>query len=285
LGARPAGWAPSATIYPKKAGVLVIVHDGHELVDGGDFGCRVVAVPLQVRAHPEDPPDAPRADDGGLCERAFPLDLRPIRLQTNLEQFHTLSRDSVAEIEPGPELDPFADRDDWRDRTDEERRIYCVGMTRAEETRTLCEANERPNPFPAALAAAAGWCRSAPGTPTVVEPQLRRRFLTLGLRDVVLSIAGRCSPVDPIHERLERLSYGDPLAIVAENGGKAIETADGATGGRSSQRCELPQGQVIQASVGSVVYRARAMTTDPRYLATLRVGDWWVVLPLIVVAP
>jgi hypothetical protein len=33
-----------------------------------------------------------------------------------------------------------------------------------------------------------------------------------------------------------------------------------------------------------VVYRARAMTTDPRYLPGLRVDEWWVVLPLIVVA-
>ena len=177
------------------------------------------------------------------------------------------------------------DGGDWQERTDEERRLYYVGMTRAEETLTLCEASSRPNPFSRALVAAASWYRSQPAVPKAVEPQLRLRFFTTGLGDVDLSFAGRCGPAHPVHRSLERLSYGDSLQVVAENGSRVIKTADGITVGRLSQRCQLPHGQIVRASVASVVHRTRAMTRDPRYLPGLRVDQWWVVLPSIVVRP
>src|SRR5262249_35421928 len=53
----------------KEAGVPVLVHQRDELIDGGDIGRGLIAVPLHVLTHPEDSPPTHRANIGGFGNR------------------------------------------------------------------------------------------------------------------------------------------------------------------------------------------------------------------------
>jgi len=53
------------------------------------------------------------------------------------------------------------DGGDWRDASDDERRLYYVGMTRAKENLVLCQGTQRSNPFSPALTGET-ICRSPP---------------------------------------------------------------------------------------------------------------------------
>jgi hypothetical protein len=88
--------------------------------------------------------------------------------------------------------------------SDDERRLYYVGMTRARELLLMCESVGATNPFSPRL--------SDPGITRLPLPQdierpaaLGWRYVSLGLADVDLSFAGRRPPGHAIHRALERL--------------------------------------------------------------------------------
>ncbi|GBE13342.1 ATP-dependent DNA helicase RecQ [bacterium BMS3Abin13] len=97
-----------------------------------------------------------------------------------------------------------------QDKTDEERRLLYVGMTRAMQTLTLYQFPVAGNPFPAGLNGDFLLRLSAGETAESPCPALGS-YTVLGLQDVNLGFAGRRPSHDPIHARLAALQPGDPL--------------------------------------------------------------------------
>ncbi len=172
------------------------------------------------------------------------------------------------------------DTGDWQrdDANGEERRLYYVGMTRAMETLTLCEAKERSNPFSRELEEDEFLLR----TPLTQAPQplfiLDKRYKALGLADVDLGFAGRKPEGHPIHAAIGRLKVGDPLQLVETNGHRELRTLEGTAVGRLSRRCQLPPGQVESMTVSAIVRRTRKQCQDLEYRKWCKVDVWEVVL-------
>lgn len=174
------------------------------------------------------------------------------------------------------------DGGDWREASEEERRLYYVGMTRAKENLVLCEA-ARPNPFSAELAGP-HICRSPLPDQIHRPPELSWRYVSVGLGDVDLGYAGRHGPANAVHRALEALRVGDALQLVGNGNSRELLDRQGQVVGRLARKCTLPEGKVVCVTVESLVWRAREQT-DPAYRNSVRVDGWWAVLPAIVLAP
>jgi ATP-dependent DNA helicase RecQ len=157
-------------------------------------------------------------------------------------------------------------------------------MTRAKETVTLCETASDPNPFSSQLTDAPYVVRSALARDLHIRPELRWRYVLLGLRDVDLGFAGRQAAGSPTHAALEKLATGEPIEIESVRPGAQVFGRQAVAVGRLSNSCRLPAGRIISASVGSLVRRTREQTPQ-EYRGTVRVDGWWVLLPLVVIEP
>ncbi|MGH8583673.1 MAG: UvrD-helicase domain-containing protein [Gammaproteobacteria bacterium] len=172
------------------------------------------------------------------------------------------------------------DGGDWRQATEEERRLYYVGMTRARETLTLCQSVPHPNPFTPALKGTC-LCRSPLPAPRCPRPGLALRYRSLGLADVDLGYAGRQRAGSPVHRALQGLAYGSLLTLVVSTDARELRDQDNVLVGRIAKSTLLPAGEVRRVSVESIVWRSR-FQTPPEYRDRLQVDGWWVVLPMLV---
>ncbi|MBL8473692.1 MAG: RecQ family ATP-dependent DNA helicase [Rhodocyclaceae bacterium] len=174
------------------------------------------------------------------------------------------------------------DGGDWSG-GDDERRLYYVAMTRARQTLMLCEAEVKPNPFTRALGSTP-WLITQRPLLRPAPPELLWRFLALGMADVDLSYAGRQAAERPVHEALVALRQGDPLDLRQNATETLIYSQDGLAVGKLSRTARLPAGRIVRAEVQALLRRT-ADQSEPDYRNRLRVESWWVVLPLVVVAP
>ena len=172
------------------------------------------------------------------------------------------------------------DGGDWRQASDEERRLYYVGMTRAKENLILCEAVS-PNPFSPGLEGS-HICRTPLPAQIPRRKELDWRYLSLGLAEVDVGFAGRHKAAGAVHRALASLRVGDPLRILNNKNGLELTDEHGQVVGRLARKISLRADKVIRASVESLVWRTRSQTTDPTYQDSIKADDWWVVLPLIV---
>lgn len=172
------------------------------------------------------------------------------------------------------------DGGNWKQASDDERRLYYVGMTRAQETLSLCETVGRRNPFSSGLADVAV-CRSPLPQPLPDCSGLYRRYLSMGLSDVVLGFAGRKLENDPLHACLDRLEYGQGLQLQSIGSSWELRLVEeNIVVGRLSGKCTLPAARNIEARVESIIRRHHHQS-KPEYAGGDKVDHWYVVVPML----
>ena len=171
---------------------------------------------------------------------------------------------------------------DWRSdgASEEERRLYYVGMTRARETLTLGSMAGGLNPFTNSLAG--DWLLR---TRTRVEPTpegiMARRYALLSPADMDLGYAARLTPQNPVHARLAALQTGDELGTRTERDRVLlIDSADVPVARLSAQACIdwLPRlDDILRIRVVALLRRSRE-DGSPRYRDGFRTQAWEVPL-------
>ncbi|WP_434771519.1 RecQ family ATP-dependent DNA helicase [Pseudomonas entomophila] len=162
------------------------------------------------------------------------------------------------------------------DALDDERRLYYVGMTRAEQTLTLCQFG-MDNRFSGCLPAE---IRYKPFTGMPV-PALRMHYRQLRLKDIDLGYAGRQATGDVTHAALQRLGRGARLHLQAEPDGVRylIKDSDGTVVGRTASAFK-PGFMVEQCEVAEVLIRY-AEDSEERYRKYCKCKAWVLVVPRI----
>lgn len=174
------------------------------------------------------------------------------------------------------------DGGDWRDRSDSERRLFYVGMTRAKENLVICQSAHNPNPFSSSLHGEAVVQVDLPISLSKPEG-LGWKYVSLGLADVDLGFAGRYPPNHEIHRAIDKLAYGDPLIIAAgERGIELRSKRSNVVVGRLAKRFALPPGEIVGVSIDAIV-RRQCDQSSPEFAHLLKAEQWWVVLATITI--
>lgn len=163
----------------------------------------------------------------------------------------------------------------WRSEADniaDERRLYYVGMTRAEQSLTLCE-HSGGNPFSQQL----GDDVQLQLFQGAVQPQLQQRFQQLTHRDVDLGYAGRYSPEADIHQAIAKLNTGDPLVLREQGGRYQILDAQGAVVGQTA-RAYRPPFKFTHLEVAEITTRYLEESPET-YRKLSKSPRWEVVVP------
>ncbi|EAR21732.1 hypothetical protein [Nitrococcus mobilis] len=106
----------------------------------------------------------------------------------------------------------------------------------------------------------------------------------LSQSNVDLGHAGCFAAKQPVHRTLSQVSYGDELALVITGERRELRTLQGVVVGKLARKAVLPSGRVTQVTVESVMHWSR-LHTDPDHHRRLRVDEWWMVLPRLVIKP
>lgn len=157
---------------------------------------------------------------------------------------------------------------------DDERRLYYVGMTRAEQTLTLCEFSAE-NPFSGCLPAQVPR-QLFHGEPV---PSLGKLYQQLGLKDIDIGYAGRHGEGHAIHSALRRLRRGEELTLQADGGRFLLMDAYGTVVGRTASSFK-PGFAIERCEVAEVLVRYAYETEEP-YRKSCRCEQWAVVVPRI----
>ncbi|NYT60828.1 RecQ family ATP-dependent DNA helicase [Alcaligenaceae bacterium] len=154
----------------------------------------------------------------------------------------------------------------------DERRLYYVGMTRAEQTLTLCEFAD-DNPFSCSLTKDIQQY-AFQGVPL---SELEIRFQQLALKDIDIGFAGRQSPHAQIHKAIEGLREGDPLTLKEEAGRYQLLDRQGNVVGRTAKSFQ-PQIGFDHCEVAAVIVRF-AEDSEEQYRGLNKCERWEVVVP------
>ncbi|HDY5065718.1 TPA: hypothetical protein RQ636_005879, partial [Pseudomonas aeruginosa] len=160
----------------------------------------------------------------------------------------------------------------------DERRLYYVGMTRAEQTLTLCEFSAA-SPFSGSLSA------------DIVQETftgdysaaLERRYLQLSLKDIDIGFAGRSPVTDPIHEALRCLEPGAELKLEKQGERYLIWDGQGRAVGRTSQSFKLDL-EVERCEVAGVVVRFLE-DSEEQYRSLQKCERWEIIVPRLCCVP
>lgn len=157
----------------------------------------------------------------------------------------------------------------------DERRLYYVGMTRAEQTLTLCE-------FPSGNPFSRDLTEEVIGRTFQGEflAELQKRYIQLSLKDIDLDFAGRQNPTALIHKALATLEPGDALTLKAHDGKYLIQDANGRDVGRTANSFNLDL-EVESCEVTAVLVR-HSDRCEETFRARHRSQKWEVIVPRIV---
>lgn len=178
------------------------------------------------------------------------------------------------------------DGGDWKvDPQGEERRLYYVGMTRAQETLTLCENTQAPNPFTRELDDSEYLLRTRPLDWPDVSPELNKRYRSLGLADVDLGFAGRKPRAHPVHDAIRRLRVGAGLELAQASGRRELRDRQGVPVGRLARRYDLPAAKSYELTVSAIIVRNKRQAQGSEWEHRCQVEEWEVVLCDLVIRP
>ncbi|WP_425316070.1 RecQ family ATP-dependent DNA helicase [Stutzerimonas chloritidismutans] len=160
------------------------------------------------------------------------------------------------------------------DTLSDERRLYYVGMTRAEQTLTLCE-------FPGGNPFVRNLTQEVIGKRFVGEPipELEKRYLQLSLKDIDLDFAGRQPSSSTVHRALASLEPGDLLTIQPQDDRFLILDAHDRIVGRTAKSFELDL-DVEHCEVAAILVR-HTDRCDEQYRAWHKCEQWELVVPLL----
>lgn len=160
------------------------------------------------------------------------------------------------------------------DTLSDERRLYYVGMTRAEQTLTLCEF-PGGNPFVRSLT------EEVMGRTFAAEfmPELEKRYLLLSLKDIDLDFAGRQPSSSAVHNALASLEPGDPLTLKAQEDRYLILDTNNQVVGRTAKSFKLDL-DVEHCEVAAILVR-HTDRCEEQYRAWHKSEAWELVVPLL----
>lgn len=169
----------------------------------------------------------------------------------------------------------------WLKKTQDERRLFYVAMTRARAMLTLCQATATQG-FIADIESASELLYLDARKQPPVADSWKRKILSLGMRDVYLSFAGRKAVMDKTHAALAALQSGDRLRLQLQGERWVLLNEGNIAVGQLAKSCQLPSTYRMQVQVESLVWRCR---DDGEGDAQARCDSWWVVLPRITLDP
>jgi ATP-dependent DNA helicase RecQ len=165
----------------------------------------------------------------------------------------------------------------------DERRLFYVGMTRAQETLTLGEVSGGGHPHLPLLSG--DWLLRGESAIAAPAAELTaRRWTRLTPADLDLGYAGRRRPDDPIHAHLARLATQDLLQPKPSGDALLLMDGDGHPVARLSKRTAadwLPRVDAIEAIRVFAMLRQERRHCAPAYIDSCRCEQWELPLPEI----
>jgi len=164
----------------------------------------------------------------------------------------------------------------WSRPSEDERRLYYVGITRARETLCLLRRADAANPFLRELAGDHLLERDAHRPHDPLPEEIGRKYAVLGLKDLDLGYAGRFPPRAPIHQALANARTGDRLAA-RQSGHRVLLTRSGVEiASLSRQACErwLPHlDRIAEMRVMAMIQRTH-LDGPEAYRAGYKMQEW-----------
>jgi ATP-dependent DNA helicase RecQ len=160
-------------------------------------------------------------------------------------------------------------------------RLYYVAVTRAEKNLILCRF-DAGYPLLDTLPDSPNLLRRAQVNLPPADPQLRRRYQRLTLKDVDIGFSGRKSANHAVHHAIAALTAGDALQFRKDQDHWLLLDSRGNIVGRLARAFAPPAAmRIIAALMAPIVIRERR-DAEPGYLDLIRCERWEVVVPELV---
>ena len=166
------------------------------------------------------------------------------------------------------------------DNIQQERRLYYVGMTRAQQTLTLCR-HTGSKSFVDGLSNSL----MHQAVEIKADPRLETRYQYASLKDVDIGYAGSHLSTHPIHEAVAELRQGDELKLMHMQSRYLLSNFEGRVVGRMAASFK-PLHKNMKCAVAGIIVRYRSDDNDARLFAgRIKCQRWEVVVPTMVVDP
>ena len=169
-------------------------------------------------------------------------------------------------------------RNNGRHSTEEERRLYYVGMTRAIQTLALIDSRDSPNPYFAEVRSNVRHRRV--GVAKTSGQIHGFTYEILGMTDLWLDFAGRQSGNHSIHRALSRLQHNDRVCLKRDNRDRvwALDRRKEPVARLSSKAAtHWPASRlekIEEVRVLGMAHRTQDDSGDPKYRDLLQVESW-----------
>ena len=153
---------------------------------------------------------------------------------------------------------------------EEERRLFYVAMTRAQDCLVLFHRHDADNPHLRHIVGEACLHREGPRSGSYPL----RGYATLGLPDLFLSFAGRKARSDRIHEALPKLHAGDTVMLESSKRGLSHNgTTVASLSRKGRKKVERIAGSEVEGTVLAMVRRS-VEDEDEKYRDSNRTATW-----------